>query len=664
MHELDLLRDLVILVAVAIPVVAVAQRLRVPTVVGFLLTGLVIGPHALGLIHQTEEVAGLAEIGVVLLLFTIGLELSLSRIIRMGRPVLQAGSLQVVVTTILVTGLAMTAGLATRPAVFFGALIALSSTAVVLKLYTDRRELDIPHGRIVVAILLFQDLCVVPFMLLTPVLAGAAEGMGAALRATLISLLVVSVLIVGGRFAVPWILEQVVGVRNREIFTLGIVFFGLGAAFVTASFGLSLALGAFIAGLLISESDFGLQALSDVLPFRDTFTGIFFISIGMLLDPAFIVERPLLVLGLTVGVILLKALVGTLAARSLGRSLQVSVVSGLAIAQVGEFSFVLAGVGITAGLLTADTYQAFLTVSVLSMLATPALIAWAPAIADAACRLTRQPALRLTTHEYEAVQTLSDHVVIVGYGLNGRNLARVLKAANIRYIVLEQNGQTVRRARLEREPIFFGDGTRRDVLEHVGLASARVLVFAIAHSSDARRGVAVARQVSPDVHILVRTPLMAEVDELLRLGANHVIPEEFETSIEIFSRVLRLYGAPGNRIEQEVKAVRGDRYELFRGIALPDLRLDALKHHGLHTLVDTVAIETGAAAIGRTPVTLQLRQQTGATVIAAIRDDVTYHAPDPAYRFQEGDVVVLVGSPDAIVGATRLFRSEGSTDAS
>jgi CPA2 family monovalent cation:H+ antiporter-2 len=461
MHELDILRDLVILVGVAIPVVAVTQRFRIPTVVGFLLTGLAIGPHSLGIIHQTEEVAGLAELGVVLLLFTIGLELSLSRIIRLGRPVLQGGTVQLIGTAVVFGVLAAWAGLDAPRATFFGALLALSSTAVVLKLYNDRRELDLSHGRIVVAILLFQDLCVVPLMLLTPVLAGADAGVGAALRATLVSLAVVGALIVGGRFAIPWVLERVVGVQNREIFTLSIVFIGLGAAFVTATFGLSLALGAFIAGLLISESEYGLQALSDALPFRDSFTGIFFISVGMLVDPDFVLQHLGLVLGLTVGVILLKGIVGTLAARSLGRSLQLSIVAGFSIAQVGEFSFVLASVGIGAGLLSDDAYQTFLAISVLSMLVTPLLIAGAPAFADAVGRWLRLPALRLTTREYQAVQQLRDHVIIVGYGLNGRNLARVLKAANIRYVILEQNGQTVRRARMNREPIFFGDGTRR-----------------------------------------------------------------------------------------------------------------------------------------------------------------------------------------------------------
>jgi CPA2 family monovalent cation:H+ antiporter-2 len=658
MHELHLLRDLVLLVAVAIPVVAVAQRLRIPTVAGFLVTGVLIGPHAIGLIRDTEAVAGLAEIGVLLLLFTIGLELSLTRIIRMGRPVLRGGLVQVAGTTALGTLLATAGSLDLARAFFFGTLLALSSTALVLKLYADRGELDMPHGRIAVAILLFQDLCVVPLMLLAPVLGGVAGGWGAVLRATGASLLVVGLLIVGGRFAVPWALERVVGIRNREVFTLSIVFLGLGAAYLTASFGLSLALGAFIAGLIVSESDYGLQALSDILPFRDTFTGIFFISVGMLVNPAFVADRLWIVLGLTAAVILLKTLVAAGAARTLGRSVQVSLMSGLGLAQVGEFSFVLAGVGIATGLLTDDTYQVFLSISVLSMLATPALIAGAPAVAESVARWTRQPPLQLTTREFRTVSVLQDHVVIAGYGLNGRNLARVLKAANIPYVVLEQNGQAVRRARLEREPIIFGDATRPHVLEHVGLDRARVLVFAISSPADTRRGVAVARQLNPEVRIIVRTRWVAEMQELVRLGADHVIPEEFETSIEIFSWVLRLYGVPTNLIEREVRAVRGEEYEVLRGLALPDLRIESLKHLGLHTAVETVQVEDGSRAIGESPVSLSLRHTTGATVVAAIRSDRTYHAPDPDFRFEAGDVVVFAGSADALAAAMKLFRAE------
>ncbi len=657
MHDLSFLRDLIIVVAAAIPVVALAQRFRIPTLVGFLLTGMVIGPHALGLIRDAEEVTGLAELGVILLLFTIGLELSLSRIIRLGRFLVQGGGLQVGITMAAVLLLGLAFGVPWRQAVFFGALVALSSTAVVLKVYKDRGELDTPHGRVVVAILLFQDLCVVPMMLLVPLLAGTGEGLAAAGRAVLVSVGVVGALVLGGRIVIPWILERVVGLANREIFTLGIVFFGLGAAYLTASFGLSLALGAFIAGLVISESEYGLQALSDVLPFRDTFTGMFFISIGMLLDLGFVVSHAPLVLGITLGVMFLKTVVGSLATRSLRRSVEVSVISGLGIAQVGEFSFVLAGVAAPFQLLAPDEYQVFLGASILSMLAAPFVIAGARIAAFQVCRLARLPALELLPHDAEAIAQLEDHVIVVGYGVNGRNLARVLKAAGIAYIILDQNGQAVRRARMEREPVFFGDGTSPEVLHRVGIERARILVFAISAPADERRGVAVARQLSPAVRIIVRSRYVATVEDLQALGADEVVPEEFETSIEIFSRVLRLYGVPSNVIEREVRAVRGEHYEMLRGLALPDLRLDALKHLGVRDALDSVQVEKGSIAVAENPVSLSLRRETGAMVIAVVRDGVAFYTPDPDFRFREGDTVVLVGDRPALQRAAAIFRA-------
>lgn len=657
MHGLDLLRDLVIVVAVAIPVVVLAQRFHIPTVVGFLATGVVIGPHTLGFIADQDQVAGIAELGVVLLLFTIGLELSLSRIIRLGRPVLQGGGLQVALTLGAVALVAVALDVGFRDAVFFGALVALSSTAIVLKVYTDRGELDTPHGRVVVGVLLFQDLCVVPLMLLAPILAGVGEGVGAALRETVISLAVVTVLVGGGRLAIPWVLERVVGLHNREIFTLCILFFGLSAAFLTASFGLSLALGAFLAGLVISESEYGAQALSDVVPFRDTFTGIFFISMGMLLDTGYVTTYLPLVLLVTAGVFVLKAVLAGAATRSLKRSLQVSVLAGLGLAQVGEFSFVLAMVGAPLGLLNESAYQLFLAMSVLTMIATPFVIPLAGPFAEIVCRLARQPALEVPPHEEKAIAELDDHVIIVGYGIGGRHLARVLKAAGVPYVILEENGQVVRRARLNREPIYFGDGSRRDVLERVHIDRARVIVFAISSPADERRGVAVARQASPTVRIVVRTRYVRSIEELSRLGADEVVPEEFETSIEIFARVLRLYGIPHNVIEQEIAAVRGEQYEMLRGLALPNLRLDDLKHLGIHTGLDTVQVEPGAPAVGENPVTMSLRRETGTIVIAVVRDGEAHHTPDPAFRFRAGDTVVMVGDREALERATALFRS-------
>ncbi|MCH7774993.1 MAG: cation:proton antiporter [Gemmatimonadetes bacterium] len=657
MHELTLLRDLVILVAVAIPVVAVAQRLRVPSVVGFLVTGVAIGPHSLGFIQDAASVSGLAELGLILLLFTIGLELSVSRIIRLGRLVLQGGAVQVAATIATTAGVALIVAVTPQQAVFYGALVALSSTAIVLKIYTDRGELDSSHGRVAMAILLFQDISVVPLMLLVPVLAGAGEGIGASARHVGISLAVVATLIVVGRAAVPWVLQKVVLLRNRELFTLSIVFFALGAAYVTASTGLSLALGAFIAGLVIAESEYGVQALSDVLPFRDTFTGIFFISVGMLLDLGFVLEHAGLVLTITVGVFFGKAIIAGGAVRLLKRSWQVSVLSGLGLAQVGEFSFILAMVGAPLGLLDADGYQLFLAMSVITMLATPFVISAAGPIADWFCRVTGQPALEILPHEEQAIAQLHDHVIIVGYGLNGRNLARTLRAAGISYVILEANGQTVLRARTAREPIYFGDGSRREVLERVGIERARAVVLAISSPAEERRGVAIARQLSPSVRIVVRTRYVAAMEELQELGANEVVPEEFETSLEIFARVLRLYGVPRNVIEREVQTVRDEHYEMFRRLQLPDLQLDALKHFDVHTALETIEVEEGARAIGENPTSLNLREETGATVIAVIRDGVALYTPDPEARFRPGDTVVLIGDREALRRGAQVFRA-------
>lgn len=655
MHDLGLLRDLVVLVAVAIPVVALTQRLRIPSVVGFLLTGVAIGPSGLGLIARADSISGIAEIGVVLLLFAIGLELPLSRVLRMGRPLVQGGTLQVVGTAGVVALLAAAFGVPWPRAIFFGALVSLSSTAVVLKAYQDRGELDAPHGRVAVAILIFQDLCVVPLMLVVPLLGGAGGTAGAAAGRILVSLGVLVALVAGGRIALPWLLQKLVATGNRELFTLGIVFFGLGAAFLTSLAGLSLAIGAFVAGVVISESEYGLQALSDVLPFRDVFSGIFFASVGMLFDVAVLRERPLQFVGIVVGLQVVKAVVATLAVLTLRRSLEVSVRAGLGLAQVGEFAFVLAAAGAPLGLFPARAYQLFIGASVYSMLAAPFLIAAAGPVAERVARLGRRARPERVRDGEPRPEDLADHVIIVGYGLNGRNIARALRAAGIAYVVLEQNGEMVRRARARGEPILFGDGTRPGVLHRAGVERARVLVFAIAVPHDERRGVAVARGLNPRLRIIVRTRYVASVRELERAGASEVVPEEFETSLEIFSRVLRAYAVPVNVVRREIAAARGERYEMLRGLAMPDLRYEALSRLGVDAQVETIEVEEGAEAIGHSAASLHLRTRTGATVLAAVRQGKAIYEFDRTFGYRPGDVVALVGTSEALAQAEGLF---------
>ena len=565
MHDIPVLRDLVILVMVAVPVVLLAHRFRVPSLVGFLLTGVAIGPTALGLVSHPASVNALAEVGSVLLLFAIGLELSLSKIVRMGGLVLRGGAAQLVLTVAVFTGIWMLFGAPVSRSVLYGILVALSSTAIVLKVYADRGELDSAHGRIAIAILLFQDLCVVPLMLLLPILAGSEQGGGlGAVRGFAVTGSVALAIVLIGRFVVPRILSGVVQRRNNELFTLTVLAIGLGAAWLTQRAGISLALGAFLAGLLIAESEYGLQALSDVLPFRDAFSGIFFTSVGMLLDVRFFATHAPQVVSFALSIVVLKTAINYLVVRYVRRSQRVGLVAGMALAEVGEFSFVLAGSAVALGLLRPQDYQVFLGASILTMLASPFLTAAAPEIADWVFRFRAMPTMEFATREARAVKPLDQHVIVVGYGLNGRNVSRALRRAAIPYAIIESNGQIVRQARLDREPVFFGDGTRGEVLDRVGIRRAKVVVFCLASAADERRAVAVARHLNPDVHIVSRTRYVSEIAELQRLGANEVVPEEFETSLEIFARVLRRYDVPDERIREMAGRARGDHYEMLR----------------------------------------------------------------------------------------------------
>jgi CPA2 family monovalent cation:H+ antiporter-2 len=656
MEELTVLRDLVLLVAVAIPVVAVAHRLHVPSVVGFLATGVLIGPHALALIHDVAGVQHLAEIGVILLLFVIGLELSLSRIIALGPSIVRAGAIQVVGTMAVVALLVTTLGLPLEKAVVVGALVSLSSTAVVLRVYGDRDALDSPHGRVAVGILIFQDLAIVPLMLVVRTLGGADASAGSILTSILVSLGVVGGLLLAGRYLVPWSLQRLARIDARELFTLAILLFGLGAALLTAHFGLSLALGAFLAGLVISESDYGSQAMSDVLPFRDTFSGIFFISVGMLLDAGTLLENPLPYAIAVVAVFAIKAMVTAGATLSLRRPLQVGLIAGVGLAQIGEFSFVLAGVAASLGLLSPEENQLFLGTAVITMLATPFLIAAAPSAAGRVCAALNLTTLPTADEATEAPAGLRDHVIIVGYGVNGRNVARVVDGVGIPFVILEQNGRVVEAAQRDGQPIVYGDATQVHTMERLDVEHARVLVLAIASPADELRAVAIARQLNPGIRIVVRTRFVQAIADLEGVGADEVVADEFETSLEIFSRVLRHYDIPSNVIEREVHAARMEQYgQAVARRGGETTGLETLASLGVHRALDIFEVVDGSAAEGEHPAALDLRSRTGATVVAIARDGEAHVSPEPEFRFRRGDSVVLVGHAEALALARPIF---------
>lgn len=579
MHELGVLRDLAIIAGLALPVVALAHRLRLPPLVGFLALGVLIGPSGAALIPDPEALAALAEIGVVLLLFEIGLELSLSEVLRSGRSVLVAGGLQVAGMLALAAAVGAALDAPLGQTLFYGALAAMSSTAAVTRAYADRGELDTPHGREAVSVLLFQDLCIVPFMALLPLLAASGGGPGPAAfwPRLAASLGAMAALVAGGRLVVRWTLDRVVAQRRPELFTLCVGFFAIGTALVSAAAGFSLAIGAFLAGLIISESEYGQQALSDVVPFRVLFSGVFFTSIGMLLDVSLLVRQPLAVGGAALLIVAVKAAVAAAAVRVRGRRAETALRSGLGLAQVGEFSFVLAAAGLPLGLFGGGHYQTFLSVAVLSLMATPFLIAAAPAAADALAARLGGRAAGGGADPADGRAAYRDHAVVIGYGVAGRYLARMLKAAGIRCAVIDQNLDLVRQARADGLPAFYGDGTRRVLLERVAGARARIVVFAISSSREERRGVAAARELAPGARIVVRTRYVRAIEELERLGADAVVVEEFEASLALFRRALEGYELPAGRIAHELDAVRGEHYGLLRGAAA---RIDARKPRG------------------------------------------------------------------------------------
>src|SRR5437660_1701826 len=555
-----LLRDLAIIFAGSLLVILLFHRLKLPALPGFIVAGVLLGPNALGLVSDVHQVESLAEVGVIMLLFTIGIEFSLSRLREMGRQILVGGFSQMGFTVLatLAVGLALLGDW--RVSLFLGFLIALSSTAIVLKVLTDTGEIDAPHGRLATGVLIFQDLCVVPIMLVLPFLAGKAAGgpVGLLLALGKAALVVVGV-VLAARMIVPRALAAILKTRSRELFLIAVILIGTLTALGTAAAGASLALGAFLAGLVISESDYGHQAMAELLPFRDVFISLFFVAVGMLVQVEFLRDHPALALAGVVGVMGGKALLAAGGPLLLGYSGRVALLAGLAVSQIGEFSFVLAREGRGTGLLSEVLYQTSLAVAVLTMLVTPFLLQGGPALLDGLERLVPLdrllPGLRPGAIPV-ADQPLTDHVIVAGYGLNGRNLTAALRSIRAPYLIVDLNAQPVQQARARGEPAFYGDATREEILRALGAERARMLVVAISDPSATRRMVRVARSLNPRIHIIARTRYVTEIPELSRLGADVVIPEEFETSIEIFARPLAHYSVPRSDIERLVDQIR------------------------------------------------------------------------------------------------------------
>jgi monovalent cation:H+ antiporter-2, CPA2 family len=663
--DLTLFSEILTMFGLSVAVIYLCHKVRIPPIVGFLITGVIAGPYGLGLVSAVHEVELMAEVGVVLLLFTIGLELSIGELVRLKKSVLLGGGAQVLLTIGGFGALAYGLGMSASHSVFVGFLAALSSTAIVLKIFQQRAEMDSVHGRISLSILIFQDLVIVPMMLVIPFLAGKADADGGTglsfLWPTLKGFGLVVLVFFLARKVVPKLLHRIVKTRSRELFLISTLALCLATAFLTSHMGLSLSLGAFLAGLIISESEYSLSALEGIMPFRDVFTSLFFISVGMLFDVSYLATHLAPVAGATVAVLAVKALMAAVAAYLLGFPLRPAIMVGLALCQVGEFSFVLAKAGLSQGLIDNEGYQLFLAASIMTMTLTPPLIASSSRAADWVRGLPVFARMRPRPFEQEMDRTcpdhacVTDHLVIVGFGVGGRHLARAAKSFGIGYRVIEMNPDTVRQSAAEGEPIIYGDASQTAVLEYVGAQNARVLAVVVSDPVSIRRITDAARKLNPSLHIIARTRFMSELEPLLELGASDVIPEEFETSVEIFTRVMMRYLVPRSDIERFTDEVRSEGYEMLRATEVRGESFCTLNRQFPGMDVSALTVELGSILDGQTLLESDLRRTHGLTVVAVGREGEVMANPDGSLKLQAGDVAYVFGPHADISAKAGLF---------
>ncbi len=564
------------------------------------------------------------------------------------------GGLQVAATLTCVAAVGVAAGLDLPAALVMGGLVAMSSTALVMQLLSDRGEIDAPQGQLAVGILLFQDLCVVPFLLGVSILAASSTGDVADVAFDIVrSLAKLIAFFLVARFAFPYLLDRAAHLRSREIFTMVALLAVVGSAVFAERIGLTLAIGAFAGGLVLSASPYAHQLFAEVVPLRGLLLGVFFTAVGMLFDPAVALDNAAGVAAYFVCVVVLKAgFIAAIVAFALRQGVRLGVLTGLSLAQTGEFSFVLAAAASDAALLDEGLRQVFVAGSIATLVATPFLVGVAPRVARF---LDRRAERAPTRADDDAVAHPRNHVILVGFGLAGQNLARVLKARGIDYVAVDSNAGSVATARRRGMPVFYGDATRRSILQRIGIAEAQLIAVAISDPIGTREIVTLARALAPDIPILARTRYVLEVDELERAGATKVVAEEFESTLALAGEALQHFGVPEESIARFAAELRGEGYEFMR---TPETILDPW----LTDLLDEVATHwVDVPSNFRESLSLSelgVRAQTGANVVAIERAGSTTPSPDPSFKVRRGDRLLALGSPEAIERLRALLGHE------
>ena len=643
------LLELALLFALCVAAGVLFHRFRMPPIVGFLVIGAMVGPHAIGLVRHEETVQQLAEVGVVVLLFAVGMELPLRQLARLRRTILLGGGAQICGTVVLATVACYVGGMDWNHAVFLGFLLSLSSTAAVTKLLVDHGEFSTPHGRLSIGLAIAQDLAVVPMILVIPMLLGTGEG-GSGLVKTFENLAILLAVLAAAHFLIRRILDLVARTRSRELFVLTLAMLCLSMAVVTAHLGMSMALGAFLAGILLADSDYHGQAAAEVEPFRDALASLFFVSIGMLFDPETILEAPWLVVIALLAVMGGKAIVIALAARLLGQPAWVGIRAGLLMAQVGEFSFVLVQVGGGTNALDAQAEKIFMIVAVLSIASTPLLHTLGRRLVD------RNHGGESTEHRSGA-EKLKDHAIVIGYGPSGRTVLQAMRSLDLPVVALEMNANTVKNERAQGVPIVLGDATRISVLRGAGIERARVVAVAINDAEASLRITQLVRELAPQAHVLVRSVYIDDVASLRRAGAQEVVPQELEASVEMLVRVLRRFLVADDEVVRQVAHVRDMAGGIEKTASVERLEATRLAEFVPDLGVGIYRVAKGAAVAGRSLAAAGVRRATSCTVVAVRHDAKTQSAITPETVLEPGDVAVVLGPQERQEEVAAMFHA-------
>jgi len=644
----NFLSQILILLAGSVLVLSLVRRFALPPILGYLVVGMLLGPHALGLVVNDESVRLLAEIGVVFLVFTLGLEFSLARMLVMKSEVLGVGGLQMLLTTAAFGGVAWALGIDPAAAVVLGGALAMSSTAIVVRQLGEQLEINRSHARLAVGILLFQDLAFAPLLALATTLGATDDVLSPAWLLGMVGRAVIALLIVLvlGRWILRPLFHEIARHRSSETFTLTVLFVALGGAWATQALGLSMALGAFLAGMLLAETEFKHQTEAVIKPFRDVLLGLFFVSVGMLLDLRLLLTQLPLVLLLLAALLLVKAAIVTLVVRQFVPNLRKALRTGIVVSMGGEFGFALLTLLLRGRMVDVGIVQALLTAVALSMLLGPLLVRYNGRIAD---KLQRRHTITPSEVALETAATRElarrEHVIICGFGRVGQNLARVLEKRGFEFIALDLDPFRVRDARQAGDPVVYGDASEPEVLRALGLEQASVIVVSVKGSDWALEIVRAVRQLRNDVPVLVRTEDDAKLDALQAAGATEIVPEIFETSLSLVSHVLLFLKVPASEVLQTTEDIRHDRYSILRSVFRRHDARTPEEGHALGQQLRTIVLPPGAWASGRTIRDLDLER--GKTVITALRrDGIVGREPDPNTRLRDGDVLVLWGAPD------------------